>query len=324
MAVESAVVEDERLVPIKPTSVELHLAPVARSQFGDRRRRAVPVALVALARPRQWLKNGLVVAAAGAAGTLGHGDVPLRVSIAFVAFCLLASGLYAINDIHDAKEDRTHPRKRLRPVAAGEVSAPAALAFGIALIGAGLSLGAMVRPLLALVGVGYVALTVSYTLVWRSIVILDVIAIAGGFVLRAVAGGVAAPVPLSRWFLLVVSAAAVLVAAGKRHAELRRAASSGAARRLVLHSYPRWLLELMLLTSAGLALLAYCMWAFTAAVPWRPLTALPFAACLIRYRALLRAGAGEAPDELLLSDRPLQAAGLAWVVLFAVSVGAGA
>src|SRR5689334_20681620 len=93
-----------------------------------RPRRGPLVAAVVMMRPHQWLKNGLVVAAAVAAGALGHDDVPVRVALAFVAFCMLASGLYAINDVHDAAEDRLHTRKRHRPVAAGELSAPAAVA----------------------------------------------------------------------------------------------------------------------------------------------------------------------------------------------------
>jgi len=290
------------------------------------RRRSLIPALIATIRPRQWIKNGLVIAAAGAAGALGHDDVPVRVTLACAAFCLLASGIYAINDVRDAEEDRLHPRKRYRPVAAGELAPAAAVGLGVALMAAGLALCVLVRPLLLLVGTGYLGLTLSYTLIWRHIVILDVLAVAGGFVLRAVAGGVAAPVVLSRWFLLVVSAAAVLVAAGKRYAELQRAVGEAAARRRVLHSYDPWLLRLILAGSAAVAMLAYCVWAFQLhvahGVPWRPLTIAPFAACLLRYGMLVRAGAGEAPEELVLGDRPLQLAGLAWLVLFALAVNA--
>ena len=89
-------------------------------------RRAPLQAVVATVRPRQWIKNALVIAAAGAAGALGHDDVPVRVGLACLAFCLLASGICAINDVHDAAEDRSHPRKRLRPVAAGELDPRAA------------------------------------------------------------------------------------------------------------------------------------------------------------------------------------------------------
>ena len=145
-----------------------------------------------------------------------------RVTVACVAFCLLASGIYAINDVSDAEEDRRHPRKRFRPVAAGELDPRFATALGLSLLLAGLLLCAAIAPLLALVGVGYAALTLSYTLVWRHLIVFDIFAVAGGFVLRAVAGGVAAPVTLSRWFLLVVTSSAVFVAAAKRYAELLR------------------------------------------------------------------------------------------------------
>jgi decaprenyl-phosphate phosphoribosyltransferase len=285
-------------------------------------------ATIATLRPRQWLKNLLVIAAPGAAGALGHDDVPVRVGLACVAFCLLASGIYAINDVRDAPEDRLHPRKRFRAVAAGELSPRFALGLGVGLIACGLLLCAVITPLLAVVGAGYLSLTLSYTLLWRHLLLLDVIAIAGGFVLRAVAGGVAAPVTLSRWFVLVVTCAAVFVAAGKRQAELLRTERAGASRRRVLEHYTVGRLRVILVASGGLALFAYCVWAFehpvVHGVPWRLLTIVPFAACLLRYGALLRGGDGEAPDELVLSDRWLMLAGAAWVALFALSVHAAA
>jgi decaprenyl-phosphate phosphoribosyltransferase len=277
-------------------------------------------------RPKQWIKNVLVVAAAGAAGALGHDDVPVRVGLACVAFCLLASGIYAINDVRDADEDRQHPSKRRRPVAAGELDPRVATTLGIALLLGGLIICVLVRPLLGLVGLGYVVLTVSYTVALRYIAILDIAAVAGGFVLRAVAGGVAAPVTLSRWFVLVVTSAAVLVAAGKRHAELRRAEELGTEGRRVLAQYGSARLRLIIVGSAGLAVFAYTVWAFNESdvdrVPWRPLTIIPFVACLLRYGSLLKTGGGEAPEEILLTDRWLQVAGFAWLVLFALSVHA--
>ena len=289
-------------------------------------RRSRPGAVIATMRPRQWIKNALVIAAAGAAGALGHDDTPGRVTVAFVAFCLLASGIYAINDVGDAEEDRRHPRKRFRPVAAGELDPRFATALGLSLLLAGLLLCAAIAPLLALVGVAYIALTLSYTLVWRQLIVFDIFAVAGGFVLRAVAGGVAAPVTLSRWFLLVVISSAVFVAAAKRYAELRRADDSGAGRRRVLNSYSPRVLELIIAGATAVALIAYCMWAFSLpavrGIPWRPLTIVPFATCLLRYGELVHRGAGEAPEDVLLSDRPLQLAGLVWLVLFALEVHA--
>lgn len=281
---------------------------------------------MATLRPRQWIKNVLVIAAAGAAGALGHDDVPVRVGLASVAFCLLAGGIYAINDVRDAPEDRLHSRKRHRPVAAGELDARLALLLGGGLVVIGLAICALVRPLLGVVAFGYVALTVSYTVALRRVPILDIVAIAGGFVLRAVAGGVAAPVALSRWFVLVVTFAAVLVAAAKRQAELRRSERTGVAGRAVLAMYGARRLRLIVAGSAALALFAYSRWAFELpavhGIPWRPLTIIPFAGCLLRYGVLIRSGAGEAPEELLLSDRWLQVGALVWLALFGFGVHA--
>ena len=281
-------------------------------------------AAIVTVRPRQWTKNLLVIAAAGAAGALGHDDVPLRVGLAFLAFCLLAAGTYAINDVRDAAEDRLHPRKCLRPVAAGELAPAAALRLGVALMVAGLALCIAIRPLLGLVGAGYLALTLSYAVLWRRIVILDIVAIAGGFVLRAVAGGVAAPVTLSRWFIVVITCAALLVAAGKRYAELTRTDAAGLAKRPVLHLYTPSRLRLILTASGAGALFAYCVWAFELptvdGVPWRPLTIIPFAAALLRYGQLVLRGEGEAPEDLALRDRWLALATIVWLIVFAIGV----
>ena len=286
-------------------------------------RRHPLIRLIALTRPRQWVKNLLVIAAPAAAGVLVHDDVPWRVAGAFAAFCLLAAATYVVNDVCDAVEDRAHPRKRHRPVAAGEIRPRTALVAGAGLMLAGLGLCLLVRPLLLVVGAGYLAVTFSYTALWRRIAFVDVAAIAAGFVLRAVAGGVAAPVYLSRSFVLVVTFGAVFVAAGKRHAELARAGTTG---RGVLGVYTAARLRLVLGASATLAFAAYCIWAVghhpAGGFPWRQLTVLPFAASLARYGLLLGRGAGEAPEELLLEDRMLQLLGLAWTVAFALSVHA--
>ena len=304
------------------------VAGMPRGASGSRPVTARPPwrAVLITMRPKQWIKNALVVAAAGAAGALTHDDVPVRVGLACVAFCLLASGIYAINDVRDAPEDRLHPRKRYRPVAAGELDPRLATLLGAALLLSGLVLATLIRPLLGVVALSYVALTVGYTVALRRIAILDIAAIAGGFVLRAVAGGAAAPVALARWFVLVVTAAAVLVAAGKRQAELRRTEETGAGGRRALARYSAARLRLIVAGSAAVALFAYSVWALALpdvdGIPWRPLTIVPFAACLLRYVALIRSGVGEAPEELLLSDRWLAGAGITWLVMFALSVHA--
>ena len=189
---------------------------------------------------------------------------------------------------------------------------------------AGLAMCVVIRPALLVVGVAYVALTLSYTMIWRRIPVFDLLAVAGGFVLRAVAGGVAPPVRLSVWFVLVISAAAVFVAAGKRQSELARTEGRPGAGRRVLGSYSPAILRLILIGSAALALFAYCVWAFELpsvdGIPWRPMTIVPFAACLLRYHQLVLGGQAEAPEDVLLQDRWLQIAGAVWLFLFAVGV----
>ena len=294
-----------------------------------RRRRTRLAAVLVTARPRQWVKNLLVIAAAGAAGALGRAGVPARVGLAFIAFCLLSAGIYALNDVRDVAEDRLHPRKRFRPIAAGELPRTQALVLGVSWLAAGLALSFAIRPLLGLVAVGYLALTVSYTLLWRHVPVIDIVVVALGFVLRALAGGAAAPVALSRWFVLVVTAAAFFVAAGKRHAELMRTRSApardGRGRRVMRH-YTEGGLRLLLSGSGAVALFAYAVWAFQDpdGIPWRLFTVVPFAACLIRYGLLIRGGGGEAPEETLLTDRVLLLGGVLWLVLFGLSVHATA
>ncbi len=298
------------------------VASDARAQSRLRRARA----LLALARPRQWVKNALVVGAAGAAGALGHDDVPGRVLVACAAFCLISAGVYALNDVHDRFEDRRHPRKCRRPVASGAIDPRDAFMVGVGWMLSGLILCSVISALLVAVGLAYLALTLTYSWIWRRIVVLDLVALAGGFVLRAVAGGVAAPVGLSRWFVLVVTFAAMFAAAAKRLAELTRSRETGRTARRVLQHYSARGLRLLLACSGGAALFAYCMWAselpVVGGMPWRLLTVIPFAVCLLRYGMLARAATGEAPEEVLLSDRVLAVGGLAWLVVFALSVNA--
>jgi decaprenyl-phosphate phosphoribosyltransferase len=133
-------------------------------------------------------------------------------------------------------------------------------------------------------------------------------------------------VTLSRWFIVVVTCVALFVAAGKRQSELRRTLRRGSVGRRVLSLYTEARLRLLLVGSAACALFAYCVWAFELPLvegfPWRPLTAIPFAICLVRYGALLRAGDGEAPEDIVLRDRQLQLVGAVWLILFALSVHA--
>ena len=234
-------------------------------------------------RPRQWVKNLLVVAAPAAAGALADDEVLRRVCVATVAFCMLASSAYLINDVRDAAEDRLHPRKRRRPIAAGELAADEALLASAVLLAGGLLLAGLLGPALLAAAAGYVVLTLTYSVVWRHIVALDIVALAGGFVLRAVGGGAAAPVHLSRAFLLVVTFAALMIATGKRYAELARVVTSagrGGERRVLRSILPDWL-RIGSIGCAGVVLVAYVIWVAdhtaTPGAVWRGLSFAPLA-----------------------------------------------
>jgi decaprenyl-phosphate phosphoribosyltransferase len=280
--------------------------------------------LLRACRPRQWSKNVLLLAAPSAAGVIAVPSVGRDVAAAIIAFCLLSSATYLLNDVRDRHQDRLHPRKRGRPVAAGQLSPRAALGAAAALAICGLALAASVRLELAAVGCVYLALTASYSLWWRRVILLDIAAVAGCFVVRAVAGGVAADVPLSRWFLVVTSCCAVFVVAGKRHAELVDGARP-ALTRIALRGYSSSALRAVLAAAAGGALIAYAVWAFRRPEhgPWYELSILPFVLWLSRYAVLLRRGDGEAPEELILHDWALLLLSLAWTVLFLCGIYVG-
>jgi decaprenyl-phosphate phosphoribosyltransferase len=284
---------------------------------------AMPTALIRACRPRQWVKNVLVVAAPGAAGILTHPEVAGQVAGAFVAFCALSSATYLFNDVHDRAEDRGHPRRRGRPVASGELPIGVAVGAAIALALAGLGLAAAVRPGVALVGLAYLLLTGSYTLWLRGIEVADIAAIAGGFVLRALAGGVATAVPVSRWFMLVTSFGALFLVAGKRYAELRES-GQGVPVRASLRGYSVEYLRFVLGLAATVTTTAYCLWAFqrshSAHLSWYELTVVPFVLWLLRYALLLDRGRGETPEDLVLRDGFLLAMSAAWIAVFVCGV----
>ncbi|MGH2831671.1 MAG: decaprenyl-phosphate phosphoribosyltransferase, partial [Solirubrobacteraceae bacterium] len=177
--------------------------------------------LLRACRPRQWSKNLLVLAAPCAAGVIDRPVVAAEVAGAFVVLCLLSSATYLVNDVHDREQDRLHPRKHTRPVAAGELSPGTALSIAAVLALLGVALATAMDPKLGVVACCYLALTASYSLWWRRVVVLDILAIAAGFVLRALTGGIATDIYLSHWFVIVTGCCAIFLVAAKRYAELR-------------------------------------------------------------------------------------------------------
>src|SRR5581483_8358662 len=248
----------------------------------DEPRRSTLAGLLRTARPKQWAKNVLVFAAPGAAGVLGQGKPLTRTLVAFVCFSLAASGTYFFNDAADVDADRRHPTKRSRPVAAGVVSVPVARATGAVLIGAGIAVSFSARWELAVTIAAYVVLTTTYSVVLKHVAVVDIVAVAAGFVLRAVAGATATGVPISDWFFIVASFGSLFMVAGKRHAERLQMGEDAHTVRVTLGEYSDSYLAYLRAVSSGTVFVAYCLWAFEkadvaqASVPWYQLSILPF------------------------------------------------
>lgn len=283
-------------------------------------------AVIRLLRPRQWVKNVLVLAAPGGAGVLHRPEVLADAAIAFVAFSLAASGTYCLNDAADAEADRAHPLKRHRPVADGSVSVPAARLLGVALLLAALAVAAAAGGWqLPLVILGYATLTTTYTIWLKHIAVVDLAAVAAGFVLRAIAGAVATEVEVSDWFLIVASFGSLFMVAGKRSAELGEGGDVSSRRRVLSMYSPAYLTYIRSIAS-GVTLLAYTLLAFeradlsAARIPWFELSIVPFGLAILRYALILDKGAGGAPEEVVMSDRTLQVLGACWAVVAALGV----
>ena len=284
--------------------------------------------LVRAARPKQWIKNLLLLAAPAAAGVLDDGDVLGRLGVAVGVFCLVASGTYLLNDAIDVDDDRAHPEKRLRPVAVGTVPAPTAVGVGVLLILLGLAGSVAIGLDFAAVVAGYVAVTASYTLLLRKVLVLDLVAVASGYVIRLLAGGVAAGVPISRWFFIVAAFGSLFAVTGKRHGEHLDLGPERAAARPTLGAYPREFLRSVWTLTAGVTLTAYCLWAFeqgdaTGATPWFELSIVPVVVFVLRYALLVESGKGSTPEDLVLGDRTLLAVGAVWVLVFLCGVYLG-
>jgi 4-hydroxybenzoate polyprenyltransferase len=275
-----------------------------------------PRVLLQLLRCRQWTKNFIAYAPALFAGCLFQPDVIARVSLCFVALCLVSSAIYIFNDILDREADRKHPTKCLRPLAAGTVSVRTALVVaGLALI-LSFILAYVTRPLLALVFCAYLILQVAYSFKLKKRIILDVFCIACGFVLRALAGGAAAHVPLSAWFLLCTSLGALFLALEKRRQEFRALGAEAAGHRAVLGKYSLDLLDRMEAVIVPTLVTAYAFYSFQSSYgQWMMITVPMVLYGILRYQVLsVRDTTTGSPEEVLLKDRPIQYTIILWVL----------
>jgi decaprenyl-phosphate phosphoribosyltransferase len=283
--------------------------------------------LLRTARPRQWAKNVLVFAAPGAAGVLDDWPQLGYAFLAFVAFCLAASGIYCWNDALDVEADRLHPKKRFRPVATGAISVATAKTAGTVLVVLALAVagGTGRWQTVAVVGV-YVLVTLSYRFWLKHVAVLDIVTVAAGFLLRAAGGAVAVDVEMSQWFVLVTVFGSLFIVVGKRYAELREMGEDAPVVRATLAEYSVGYLRMVLTLSCGAALVSYCLWAFETKelsgsdLPFYELSIVPMLIALLRYLLVLEQGHGAAPEEVFASDRVLQLMGALWIVVFGLGV----
>lgn len=281
-------------------------------------------AVVTAARPRQWVKNLLVLAAPALGGRLGDAGSIWHSVVAFVAFCLAASGIYFINDVRDIEEDRAHPRKRFRPIAAGLVPTRQAVVIGCVLLAGALAICALAPWQLLAVISTYEVVSLVYCLALKDEPVVDIAIIASGFLLRAVAGGAASGIALSQWFLLAASFGSLFMAAGKRYAEVVTANPDGPITRRSLSGYTATYLRFVWSVSAAILIMTYALWSFQLQeinhTPWAPISMAPFVLAVLRYAVDVDAGRGGEPEEIALSDRVLQAFAVLWLGCLLIAV----
>ena len=280
---------------------------------------SAPYYLLVSLRPGQWTKNLLVFAALIFGERLFDRDSAERALAAFAIFCALSGVVYLFNDVRDRASDRQHPLKRTRPIASGALPVPTALTAAFVIAVAAFAAAIALGPPFAIVAVAYVGLLGLYSMALKHIVIIDVLTVAFGFVLRAVAGGVAIAVPVSNWLLVCTILLALFMALSKRRHELVSLATGAASHRPILGEYSPYLLDQMISVVTASTLVAYVFYTISPEVerrfgtPGLGLT-IPFPLYgIFRYLYLVhqREGGGS-PAELLITDRPLLACVALW------------
>lgn len=273
-------------------------------------------------RPHQWTKNLLVFAALLFSKHLFDAGLFLRALLTFVAFCGLAGAVYLWNDMADVEKDRLHPKKKARPIAAGDLSIRSAVAGAVLLVLAALSLSFTLDFRLGLTALAYLALNLGYSFGLKHVVILDVLSISLGFVLRALAGGFAIDVPVTEWLLVLTLLLALFLALAKRRHEITSLQDQAASHRAILAEYSPYLIDQMTSVVTASVVTAYAFYTLspetvqkfgTAGLSWT----LPLVLYgIFRYLYLVhQKDRGDSPSDMLLTDRPLLASVALWVAL---------
>ncbi len=273
-------------------------------------------------RPHQWTKNLLVFAALLFSKHLFEPEPFARAALAFIAFCGLAGAVYLWNDVADVERDRLHPKKKLRPLAAGDLSIRAATLGALSLVVLALTLAFWLDPRLGICASSYLALNLAYSFGLKHVVILDVLSISLGFVLRALAGGYAIDVPVTDWLLVLALLLALFLALAKRRHELTSLSENATGHRAILAEYSPYLIDQMTSVVTASVVTAYAFYTLspetvqkfgTAKLSWT----LPLVLYgIFRYLYLVhQKDQGDSPTDLLLTDRPLLATVALWVAL---------
>lgn len=292
---------------MSPTSEPVADAATTTATAAVEQRRSLVWGAYAVLRPKQWTKNGLLFAAlVFSARFLDRWDV-FRTVVAALSFCLLSSAGYVLNDYLDREADRKHPKKRLRPIASGALPESLALVWMVIVLLAGAGAALWLSPRFLVVALVYLVTTISYSIYFKHLVILDVLFLGACYVWRAVAGAVAIDVRVSPWLFLCTAFLALFIGFGKRRAELSLVGDIGETRRN-LREYSRHMLEQYQAIVTACTILCYALYTVLGATTWMTLT-IPFVLYgIFRYIYLVdQRGEGDAPDETFLRDRPLLA-----------------
>ncbi|MGW3285472.1 decaprenyl-phosphate phosphoribosyltransferase [Streptomyces sp. NPDC001002] len=284
--------------------------------------------LLKTARPKQWIKNVLVVAAPAAAGQLFTRHALTQLALVFALFTACAAAVYLINDARDAEADRAHPTKRHRPVAAGQVPVPVAYAVGGALTALAPVLAAwLVSPVVAALLTAYLGMQLAYCVSLKHVLVVDLVVVTTGFLMRAMIGGLALGIPLSRWFLITTGFGALFMVSAKRYSEAVQMAGKGGSTRALLTEYTTGYLRFVWQLAAGVAVLGYCLWALeeggvphASVLPWRQLSMVAFILAVLRYAVFADRGTAGEPEDVVLHDRALALIALVWLAMYALAV----
>ena len=267
-------------------------------------------ALVRAMRPRQWPKNAFVFAALVFDVKLFDIGLLSRTVLAAILFCLASGVVYLINDLADIEKDRQHPKKRHRPLASGQLSPTTAVIAAVVILGGSLPLAFLLSALLGIVLVGYLVLQIAYSFALKNLVIIDVLSVAAGFVLRAVAGAVVINVMISPWLYVCTTLLALFIGFSRRRHELVLLEGEAANHRASLNEYSPYLLDHMITIVASTTVIAYSLYTFLAPnVPANHamMLTIPFVLYgVFRYLYLIHIqNEGGSPEEMFLTDKPM-------------------